>query len=158
MEYSLHHPSSAVNSTLISATHLWRSTMPAHHAYSPRHITLADHCSTCPVQDRNDVIQLCSRYMSCVLSWHLLPSGICRRVGQAPFLRLGDLVKHRINTMTYGPRSFLISASNIWIKLPTHLLAGDLSRDQFAGLKTHLFAHAYSPEVILWTILFKYRR
>jgi len=45
----------------------------------------------------------------------------------------GDQVKLRTNTMTYGPRSFRISAPNIWNKLPTHLRAGDLSQDQFAA-------------------------
>jgi len=44
----------------------------------------------------------------------------------------------------------MLSAPNIWNKLPTHLRTGDLNRDQFAGgLKTHLFARAYSPEAIL---------
>jgi len=59
----------------------------------------------------------------------------------------GDLIVPRSNGKMYGPRSFRTSAPVTWNKLPVYLRSKDISREQFArGLKTCLFARAYSPE------------
>jgi hypothetical protein len=64
----------------------------------------------------------------------------------------GDLVEPRTRGKLYGPRSFRVSAPATWNNLPTYLRAEDISRDQFArGLKTCLFARAYSLEAPLGT-------
>ena len=58
----------------------------------------------------------------------------------------GDLIELRTQGRRCGPRSFRISAPAIWNNLPVQLRAKNISQEQFADLKAHLFARAYALE------------
>jgi len=62
-----------------------------------------------------------------------------------------ELVEPRTRGKRYGPRSFCVAAPFVWNNLPRHLLNDDISREQFARVKTFLFGWAYSSEAPLRT-------
>ena len=56
----------------------------------------------------------------------------------------GDLIVPRVQTQSYGSRSFHVSGPTVWNSLPQNLRSSDISREQFKrGLKTWLFERAY---------------